>query len=127
MAGWRGRGGLPLGMAAALPTSTPPAVRAAIAEAKARLEALYGDRLDRVVLYGSRARGDARPDSDVDLLVVLRGDYEPYAELRPLSAVRLDLSIQFGLDVSLQPYGADEVEGRVSPFLQTAIGEGVAV
>jgi predicted nucleotidyltransferase len=33
---------------------------------------LYGDRLERVVLYGSRARGDARQDSDYDLAVFLR-------------------------------------------------------
>ena len=31
------------------------------------LDEMYGDRLERVVLYGSRARGDAREDSDVDL------------------------------------------------------------
>jgi len=28
------------------------------------LDELYGDRLERVVLFGSRARGDARPGSD---------------------------------------------------------------
>ena len=31
-----------------------------------------GDNLDQVVLYGSRARGDEHPDSDLDVLVVLR-------------------------------------------------------
>lgn len=30
------------------------------------------DRVQRIILFGSRARGDARPDSDFDLLVVLR-------------------------------------------------------
>lgn len=34
---------------------------------------LYGDRLERVVLFGSRARGDARPDSDYDVAVFLKG------------------------------------------------------
>lgn len=32
---------------------------------------LYGDRLRTVVLFGSRARGDAHAESDMDLLVVL--------------------------------------------------------
>lgn len=31
------------------------------------LDEIYGNRLDRVVLFGSRARGDARPDSDYDV------------------------------------------------------------
>src|SRR6266571_1324337 len=47
----------------------------AVAEAFARrLKAAYGTRIDRIVLFGSVARGDYRPDSDVDLLVVTRGD-----------------------------------------------------
>ncbi len=32
----------------------------------------YGERLERVVLFGSRARGDFRPDSDYDVAVFLR-------------------------------------------------------
>ena len=47
-------------------------------ELKERLSAAYGERLHAVVLFGSEARGDARPDSDIDVLVVLEtltGDY----------------------------------------------------
>ena len=32
----------------------------------------YGPRIERVVLYGSRARGDARPGSDYDVAVFLK-------------------------------------------------------
>ena len=38
---------------------------------RAALEEIYGDRLERVVLFGSRARGDARLDSDYDVAVFL--------------------------------------------------------
>lgn len=38
----------------------------------ARVYALLGDKLDRVVLYGSYARGDNSEDSDVDILVLTR-------------------------------------------------------
>ena len=31
---------------------------------------IYGDKLDKVVLYGSRARGDCRPDSDYDIMIL---------------------------------------------------------
>jgi len=38
---------------------------------------LYGRRLKNVILYGSWARGEATEDSDIDLLVVLRGRVAP--------------------------------------------------
>jgi hypothetical protein len=45
----------------------------------ADLRELYGSRLVTVLVFGSRARGDADPDSDLDLLVVLEGGVEPWA------------------------------------------------
>jgi predicted nucleotidyltransferase len=39
---------------------------------KAALERAYGDRLVAIYVFGSRARGDHRPDSDLDLAVILR-------------------------------------------------------
>ena len=42
-------------------------------EIRERLQTVYGERLDGVVLYGSRARREAEPDSDVDVLVLLKG------------------------------------------------------
>lgn len=42
-----------------------------IAEEFARhLKAKYGDRIERIILFGSVARGEAREESDIDLLVV---------------------------------------------------------
>ena len=43
-------------------------------EVKQALTELYGERLDRVILYGSYARGDFHAESDVDYLVVLRDE-----------------------------------------------------
>ena len=39
---------------------------------RAALDKTCGERIERVVLFGSRARGDARPDSDYDVLVFLK-------------------------------------------------------
>jgi len=38
------------------------------------LKAKYGDRIERIILFGSVARGDYREDSDVDLIVVGQGN-----------------------------------------------------
>ena len=58
---------------------------------RATLDEMYGDRLERVMLYGSRARGDAREDSDYDVAVFLRDMPDRIAELYRLA----DLSSAF--------------------------------
>jgi predicted nucleotidyltransferase len=48
---------------------------------RAALDILYGDRIERVVLFGSRARGDAREDSDYDVAVFLKGLADRWQEV----------------------------------------------
>jgi predicted nucleotidyltransferase len=51
--------------------SLPSDIALAVAELKSRLAASFGARLERVVLFGSYARGRAHEDSDVDVLVLV--------------------------------------------------------
>jgi predicted nucleotidyltransferase len=41
---------------------------------KASLKKTLGDQLDELMLFGSKARGDDRPDSDLDVLVIVTTD-----------------------------------------------------
>lgn len=50
-----------------------PSTGAAVEEFAVRARGRFGRRLVRLVLFGSQARGEARDDSDVDLLVVIEG------------------------------------------------------
>jgi len=63
-------------------TATPPSPKDSpiLAKFRAALNAIYGERIERVVLYGSQARGEARPDSDYDVAVFLIGTSDPYEE-----------------------------------------------
>jgi predicted nucleotidyltransferase len=72
-------------------------VRAALAD-------IYGGRLARVVLFGSRARGEARPDSDYDVAVFLNDLPDPWAERRRLADLRVDLLDATGAFVDAKPY-----------------------
>ncbi len=50
-------------------------------EFKAQLDALYGERLEQVILSDSWARGEATDESDIDLVVVLEGQLTPGKEV----------------------------------------------
>ena len=64
----------------------------------------YGARLERVVLYGSRARGEARPDSDYDIAVFLREIPDRAAELNRLADMATDILYDSGECIHATPF-----------------------
>jgi predicted nucleotidyltransferase len=83
-----------------------------------RLAEIYGDRLDRVVLFGSRARGDARPESDYDVAVFLRDMPDRFAELYRLADLSTDLIGETGEFIHAMPYRAAAYAERTPLMLE---------
>jgi hypothetical protein len=91
------------------------------------LRALYGARLRRVLLFGSWARGDADPESDIDLLVVLDQVESPWEELRRMDAILWRHSFQSGAVIAAIPVAERELHDAAHPLLIRARAEGRAV
>lgn len=79
-----------------MPETLTPTLRDAIRD---RFRAAFGHRLDRLILYGSYARGEARPLSDVDVLVVLDGEVDRSDKERAYD-VKDELLDEYGENVS---------------------------
>lgn len=73
---------------------------------------IYGERVERVVLFGSRARGDAKPDSDYDIAVFLRDAGSFTAESARLAAVSTDILFDTGAVISATPFPAGAYRER---------------
>jgi predicted nucleotidyltransferase len=71
---------------------------------RAALDDMYGDRLERVVLFGSRARGEARADSDYDVAVFLKSLPDRWAELDRLADLRVRFLDETGAFFDARPY-----------------------
>jgi len=104
-----------------------PEIRAILDELKREFEAIYGDRLVQMILYGSQARGDAEPDSDIDVLVVLEGEVLPGAEIRRTGEVTSEICLDHDAVISRLFVSADEYLGDVTPLFRNVRREGVGV
>ena len=104
-----------------------PRLQDLLTELDTRLRALYGKRLERLVLFGSQARGDAEPGSDIDVLVVLRGIVTPSREIARTGEVCTELSLKYNVVVSCLFVSARRFSREKSPLLLNVRKEGVAI
>lgn len=93
---------------------------------RAALEALYGDQIDRILLYGSRARGDAREDSDYDIAIFLKNIGDAWAERRRLADLRLDFLDRTGVFIDVKPFGPEDFTER-SPLMHEILQQGIKI
>ena len=78
---------------------------------------MYGDQIERVVLFGSRARGDAGPDSDYDVAVFISNMSDRFAELYRLADLSTDILDETGEFVHAMPYRAGAYNERTPLML----------
>jgi predicted nucleotidyltransferase len=70
--------------------------------------------LERVVLYGSRARGDHRPDSDFDVAVFIKDPGTLTEELDKLASLTTAILLETGAVISAKPFEAGAYRARTA-------------
>jgi predicted nucleotidyltransferase len=80
-----------------------------------------------MILYGSQARGRARSDSDIDVLLVVRDDSDYGDLIRRTSAAVSALSLQHDVVISRAFVSRERFEQEQTPFLLNVHREGVPV
>ena len=81
---------------------------------------------DKVILFGSRARGEARPDSDLDVLVIQESDVPGYQRDAALYLALAGLNAPVDL-ITYTPEEVREWSAVPQAFITTAVREGKVV
>ena len=108
----------------------PETMQSLIEQYIAEIKKIYGTHLCKVILFGSYARGDFRPDSDVDIMILLdMSDVDLKAYSQQLSYMTYDFNLDNDLDI--KPIAKSEEHFRKwvvnYPFYANINEEGVVL
>lgn len=91
---------------------------------------LYGDKLNRIILYGSYARGDNTDESDIDIMIVLNCEPDEIKRLRkPTIEMTSDISLEQEVLLSVLLRDKKHFEDNLDflPFYRNIVKEGVLI
>ncbi|HZP21781.1 MAG TPA: nucleotidyltransferase domain-containing protein [Bauldia sp.] len=75
----------------------------------------YGNRLRGLYLFGSRARGDHKPHSDIDVAVVVGREVSGRGETKPLTEAAYDIFLETGAEIQPWLFHEDEWSTAAGP------------
>jgi predicted nucleotidyltransferase len=97
-----------------------------IKELAAALRARYRDRYLNLLVYGSEARGEAGPHSDIDVLLILRDAAKPSREVDRIADILADFNLRYGVLLSVLPVTQEKFNKAEGPFWRNVRREGIA-
>lgn len=92
------------------------------------LERALPGRVERLILFGSQARGDTRPHSDIDLLIVV--DQRTPETDDVIAALTADWMLGEQADIQVVDFGRDEAEELIAigtPLMRNVAAEGISL
>lgn len=85
----------------------------------------YGDRLSKIILYGSQARNDATENSDIDVMIVLSKMESPGDEILCLGDIKNQLCLKYDQLISILPVSENDYLYKRTPLLKNVRDEGI--
>ncbi len=101
--------------------------RQAIKELVEGLKKLCGNNLTRIILYGSKARGDSTEDSDIDIMIVLKEIKNKREEKEKISNFCWEICYKYDLLIAETIKTEQEYENSITPLLLNVRKEGIVL
>ena len=100
-------------------------IKALINQIKEHLVKMYGEKVKKVILYGSHVRGETTKDSDIDILVLVDRSLNPFEVRESLSDLLFDILLEEGELISVIAVPENLYENYNSPFITNVRKEGL--
>lgn len=98
----------------------------AVLELKKRIHDRYGNRLVRFLVFGSYARGDNTPESDIDIFVTLQGEVDLKTEMAVWD-IAYDIDLEFDVTLDVKVFSEEDLHNtilRITPLVINVMKEG---
>lgn len=82
--------------------------------------------IEKIIFFGSRAKGKAKKFSDYDILIITKNDLN-WQQKRRISDMTLNIDLEFDVITDLKVYSKNEIENSIlgqTPFMQNVLSEG---
>ena len=94
---------------------------------KTWFKAHYSEQVVQIILYGSQARGEAKPDSDIDLLIVMKAAFNYADEIENTSEFIQELSLEYDTVISRVFVSEQRFNQEELPFIMNVHREGIVL
>ena len=92
---------------------------------KKEFKLIYQDRLSKLILFGSQARGEAHPDSDIDILVVLKNEVNPVEEITRNSYLISEMCLEYDALINCFYLSESKLRDENKPLIKNIKKDGI--
>lgn len=96
-------------------------------ELKQSLTELYQEKLVKIILYGSQAKGMATTDSDMDILVVLKDEVSAFDEILRMAEITTTIGLKYDELISIFPIAESRFLAQLTPLLKNIKSQGIVL
>ena len=102
-------------------------IESVLASFTQKVKQVYGTRLEKIILYGSYARGTQNADSDIDVMIILKNIEINHEKVGVIGILLTEMKEQFNVLISMIPVTFQRYSESQRLFYKNVRKEGIVI